>query len=69
MRLIAVLDGLADHRDTRGTQQLAQFAEVVAVAQRTDAEGPLLGAALGLDIGIARRRTTAVPAALHHHPV
>jgi hypothetical protein len=51
MGLVAVLDGLADHRDAGGAQELAQLGEVLAVRERGDAEGALLGAPLLLGVG------------------
>ena len=51
MRLVAVLDGLADDRDARRAQQLAQLGEVVAVLEGGDAEGALLRPALLLGGG------------------
>ncbi len=36
MRLLAVLDLLADDGDARGAQQLVQLGEVVALGQRGD---------------------------------
>jgi hypothetical protein len=60
-----VLDSLADDRHARSAQQLAQFGEIVAVAQRADAEGALLGAAQLLNGEIARRCVASVAAAFH----
>src|SRR3712207_7440856 len=48
MRLLAVLDQLADHRDAGRAQQLLELGQVVAVGHHADAEGTLLRpAALG----------------------
>ena len=47
MRLLAVLDELADDRDARGAQELGELGQVVAVRHRRDRVGALLGAALG----------------------
>ena len=44
VRLLAVLDDLADDGDARGAQQLAQLGEVVARLERGDAERALLRA-------------------------
>ena len=54
VRLVAVLDGLADDGDARGAQQLAQLAEVVARLEGGDQVGALLGACP------SRRRRRAV---------
>ena len=56
MRLVAVLDRLADDRHARGAQQLAQLGEVVALGQRGDAEGALLRASLQGHLAVPRRR-------------
>ena len=46
MRLLAVLYGLPDDGDTGRLQQLVELAQVVALLERGDAEGTLLGATL-----------------------
>ena len=47
--LLAPLDHLADDRDAGGAQQLAELREVVALAQRADAEGALRARCAGSD--------------------
>jgi hypothetical protein len=66
--LLAVLDGLADHRDARGAQELAQLGQVVARVEHGDAERALAGAALLRRPG-APLLLPAVPGALHPHRV
>ena len=45
MRLVALLDQLADDGDAGGAQQLLELGEIVALGQRGDAERALLGPA------------------------
>ena len=63
--LLAVLDGLPDHRDARGAQELAQLGEVLAVGQRGDAEGALAGPAGPGAVRARGGRDAPVAAALH----
>ena len=66
MRLVAMLDGLADDGHPRRPQQLAQLGQVVALGQRRDAEGALLRPALLLGGGDgARWRGATVATAFH----
>src|SRR3954453_7201558 len=65
VRLVAVLDRLADRRDARRAQQLAQLGEVVALLQGADRERALLGAADGRAVGPARLGLSSVPSAFH----
>ena len=69
MRLIPVLDGLADNRDARRAQQLAQLGKVVDIAERPDAEGTLARPADLLDGSVARWCVASVTAAFHCRPV
>ena len=51
MRLVAVLDQLADDRDAGGAQQLLELGEV-ALGQRADDVGALLGARLAPAVAV-----------------
>jgi hypothetical protein len=78
MRLLAVLDRLADDRHAGRVQELAQLAEIVALFERGDAERALpgascsgIGAGLGLtDPALARslHRLSLMPCAASTGP-
>ena len=66
MRLLAVLDELADDGHAGGAQQLAQLGEVVALRHDADAERALLGAAAigGWACGLAVRPLRWLPSSI-----
>src|SRR3954451_15547222 len=69
MRLLAVLDELADDRDAGGAQQLTELGEVVALGHRADAERALLGTPARLRGYVVRLGHASVAASFHGVPV
>ena len=67
VRRLAVLDGLPDDGDAGRAQKLVQLGEVVALGQRRDAEGALLGAPLAR-LARARGLAAASVTTLVLHP-
>ena len=48
-----MLDELPHHGGAGGAQELLQLGEVLALSERSDAEGALLGPAVGGGLGVA----------------
>src|SRR2546423_822565 len=69
VRVLAMLDHLADGGDARGTQELLELGEVVAVGEGRDHQGTLTSPSGTGAVGRGGLGHAAAARALHRHPV